>query len=74
MPDPCTALKKHRFVNDIIHTIERPGVSAVCLLPAQFSVQLADADVRIAAVIVADPVPALCAHWDVGCKDDGVWG
>ncbi len=35
------------------------GVPAVRLLPAQLSVQLADADVGIAAVIVADPVQFL---------------
>ena len=41
------------------NTVERPGVPAVRLLPAQLSVQLADADVGIAAVIVADPVQFL---------------
>ena len=38
-----------------LYTVQRAGMSAVCLILAQLAVQFADANVRIAAMVVSDP-------------------
>ena len=37
------------------HTVQRAGMSAISLLLSQFTIQLTDADVRVATMVVPDP-------------------